>query len=290
MDHASAAQAAVLDTNELLENILLQVPLRELLCCMRVWRKWYRVCRQDPTKVSKALFFKPFKLTVTAKTEFDCDASRNWGSSWQPPHAEHIAKQLIINPFIDNDDMPHMHSDPGGMRWTTGEGMVWRILHEDLVVPGPESDTNNMRILHRADVSWKSMLFLQHGIRNFQFRCSKEGYILVHNPLGINIGDVVNALRDHMTTCYGCYLEHEVEVESESESESEDEDEDEAEDDDDEHRDDMIDYEAPKPKCEWRVQSDVTCTRFYYGMKEGKTAGEMYRYLKMHFKQWTNTS
>lgn len=134
------------------------------------------------------------------------------------------------------------------------------------------------------------MLFLQHGIRNFQFWCTKEGYILVHNPLRITVGDVINALRDHMTMCYGCYPRDEVDDESESGNEDEDKDRDEYEDENDDNEHNMIDYEAAKPKSEWRGQTYVTCTRFYYGMKEGRTAGEMYRYLEMHFKEWANTS
>lgn len=55
--------AKVLDTYELLEDILLHLPLRQLLLAQRVNKQFHAVI-QDSLKINQVLFFKPATTTT----------------------------------------------------------------------------------------------------------------------------------------------------------------------------------------------------------------------------------
>jgi hypothetical protein len=100
-----AASSSVLNTYELLENILLHLPLRQLLLAQRVNKKFHAVI-EDSLKINQALFFKP-SSNHHADWEDDIELERETGplspSTIQQSHWKQIGGHqvpvILLNPF-----------------------------------------------------------------------------------------------------------------------------------------------------------------------------------------------
>jgi hypothetical protein len=91
-----AASAKVFDTYELLEDILLRLPLRQLLIVQRV-SKIFRQLVQNSLRIQKALFLTP----VTSKTgEIDEGERENFIGVWAQPEDD-SEPFILLNPFIE---------------------------------------------------------------------------------------------------------------------------------------------------------------------------------------------
>ena len=91
-----AASAKVFDTYELLEDILLHVPLRQLLLVQRV-SKTFRQLAQNSLKIQKALFLTP----ATKKTaEIDEGERENFIGVWAQPEDDSVPV-ILLNPFLE---------------------------------------------------------------------------------------------------------------------------------------------------------------------------------------------
>lgn len=211
MDSGGRACAEVFGVNEILENILLCRPVHELLVLQRVCKRWYLCCWRS-SKIRKILFFEPFDSSVTANIDWMDEYDREDGEyAWQTPDAE--ISQLIVNPFMSE----YMHAEPVNPNFKTEHGILLRFYVEPLInavdpIEPLEPAPPKLEIFHRADSSWRSMQFTQHAIRDFYFWCSKsQVWCRVQNQRGIRMGQIVKAMKEHLSTCINCPIYYEEE-------------------------------------------------------------------------------
>ena len=97
-NNCDMAAARVFDTPELLERILLHLPLRDLLLAQRVRGSW-RSLIDSSKKAQKALFLEPYSSLVVE----DCN------QLWYIKNDEtsSLAFSPLLNPFL------HPYTDPG---------------------------------------------------------------------------------------------------------------------------------------------------------------------------------
>lgn len=92
--------AKVLETHELLEDILLRLPLRQLLLAQRVNKQFHAVI-QDSLKINQALFLKP-ATTTTVEWWPTADVGRKLERSSEciwTSRGEKSEQVVVINPF-----------------------------------------------------------------------------------------------------------------------------------------------------------------------------------------------
>jgi hypothetical protein len=99
-----AAASRVANTYELLENILLYLPLRQLLFAQKVNKKFHAVI-QDSLKINQALFWKPSSTEYVewqqgppGRTIQDYPEGALGGGCWQQSNSEEHPL-ILRNPF-----------------------------------------------------------------------------------------------------------------------------------------------------------------------------------------------
>ena len=99
-----AARTKVLNTNELLEHILLHLPLRQLLFAQRV-NKRFRATIRDTPRIKQALFIDP---SSTERVQWTHGKGRRHPSRWlevENGNEEHISREdstvVLVNPFTE---------------------------------------------------------------------------------------------------------------------------------------------------------------------------------------------
>lgn len=98
--------AQVLDTYELIEDILLRLPLRQLLLAQRVNKKFHGVIN-DSRKVKRALFFES-SSDIRAKFRFEnTDRRPRYNHDFRWTHEGEDTKAVILlrNPFNEMYDL-----------------------------------------------------------------------------------------------------------------------------------------------------------------------------------------
>ena len=195
------AANTVWNVEELLENILLHLPLRDLLTSRCVCRTW----RKGTPRIRQSLFLQPRPGRCTYH---DIDDKPGWkdldGNSVTSIYNPFISDKFIFIPDgAESNEM--LASLPYG-----GE-----IIHYGLVAPEPTIDENQLTYQEAAflgmGASWRNMLVMQPPATQIEFGCENhfydvtgQSYIAVTNPDGVACGEVIDAYRDHWMQCPTC--------------------------------------------------------------------------------------
>lgn len=128
--YSRSKQSMALQTPELLEQILLHLPMLELLHCQRVCRHWKDVIDSSPV-LQQALYFRPAPIPES----YDIDLG---------PRGVNVFNPLLEEVFIE---------------WFTASGCRTGSFRESVAYIPMQRD--NPEIFCRPEASWRRMLFQQ---------------------------------------------------------------------------------------------------------------------------------
>lgn len=196
----------VFGTAELLENILLFLPLRQLLCVQRVNRSW-QACIKGSVNARRALFLQAshgdtvYWQQVEEGADPHDGGSGKWVFSNSPdqqifPSLNPIAREL----FLENYDnhRPFLHHG-----FTSPEyGPKYNKREDNTVLSGPRN-TRHYQALHYDDASWRNMLIMQPPCGKLVMSCSKSKYS-IESQHGLTFGDILSQLMLHYVDHSDC--------------------------------------------------------------------------------------
>lgn len=215
-----SACAKVLGTTELHEQILLNLPLRDLLLAKRVSRAWRNTMAGSP-QIQEALFFRPNASSVVAIQPSSEDSTETYQDvemfkdNWiliSPSNndAKDRSCQPIVNPFFPFDGDYNPNTDPARIYFPG------RLLTNEPEIEG----------FHHRNASWKRMQFLQPPAAHVSLLClgghveaqeqeehADEGEevellkcdaVEVVDTNGVTIGAMFTAMIQHMQGCELC--------------------------------------------------------------------------------------
>ena len=206
-----AARSRVFGIPELLEMILLHLPLLDLLRANEVCVSWKDQYNKS-VKIQQALFLEPYS-DLLLKVEHKSKRPRNarnaevdWG--WQTDAGDQLALPPLLHPFLNI--------------WTSKHGGKAALLHSPLVAPVDpywmdmrERAGDEIVALHRRSASLHKMLPMQPPPRFITKRCLEwslgadeaEDVVVRGKKGGLpRIGDIVQAFGSHWIFCPNCPL------------------------------------------------------------------------------------
>lgn len=213
---ADSATTRALETPELLENVLLYLPLNEILFAQRVCRFW-KASIETSANAQRVLYYRPlsdghvsWRFVKGWRMHLDDDRPMRNGR-WHmkgrneqvQPALNPLMRRFFITEWIDFYGVfltgfvvpifnPEAYQDE---YMEIGEDIGPRSMHE-------------LHTLHRAQSSWKNMLLMQPPCHQINFACDVDKELLkIRNKTGVTLGDVVKALRDHWNNCPSCPLD-----------------------------------------------------------------------------------
>lgn len=184
MAAAHTACHAVLNTTELLESMLFQLPIQQILRVQRVSKQWQNTIAGSPN-LQVALFLKPFGCGAqTGGKKVDMEVGRDHRSTTTAP--------ALINP------LPNFVSSE--VRGWSNSTEVYLDIHD--------SNFSNL-IRKHSKGSWKSMQLAQPAIYHLNVTCNACKYysygcqhtFAFTNPTGITILNILMAARRHAEIC-----------------------------------------------------------------------------------------
>ncbi|KAK4621126.1 uncharacterized protein CLAFUR5_10484 [Fulvia fulva] len=202
MANAASNKAAenVWQVAELLEEILLRLPLHDLLVSQRVCRTWHT----GTSSILEALFLQPRPGRCTYRSTGRNPGWKNLdGDAVSPVYNPFISKDFVFIPDLDADEM--LAALPYG-----GE-----IIHYGLVAPDPFIK-KHQQLYQQVNflgmgASWRNMLVMQPPATQIEFDCDNHWYEVtgnisttISNPNGVTWGDLVDAYRAHWMQCLNC--------------------------------------------------------------------------------------
>ncbi|PPJ58239.1 hypothetical protein CBER1_08269 [Cercospora berteroae] len=130
-EYGGAAGARLAAIPELMEMILLELPLRDVLAAQRV-NKDFRGTIRDSHKLQKALFFAPIDKTVGDWLKRE---QQNPVTSWvrQAPEPDETPRTTTLNPFVYRVD-PSWLEFIGRRPTVNGTVDYYRIIRDDLTL------------------------------------------------------------------------------------------------------------------------------------------------------------
>lgn len=188
---STMAAAQVFGTYEVLESILLHLPLFDLLLVERVSSQFQAVIKRSK-KIGQALYREAAIERTTMV--FDCfDKKRGWFTEGR------VLQHPIINPFIaqsvyDDDDGLNGILHDGFVDMRSNKGKHERVEQQVAALP------------HRG-ASWKPMLMMQPPPRRVAFRCWEEvdeEVFDVERENGVTLNRMRRCLVDHWQECPNC--------------------------------------------------------------------------------------
>lgn len=189
-----------MDVPELVENMLLQLPLRKILLVQQVCKTWKDVIETSP-QIQKALFFRPsadiqLRLVETrgvyplpCRKHMDCPSYTGDGhkptddesgfTRWAQSLSDESLYRILVNPFLRS-----CASEPGGHRY---------IRRED--------HRFDRDVYERPEASWRKMLLTQPPLAEAIVRSCGDETMHWHilqakkNPKGLTLGDARSHAR-----------------------------------------------------------------------------------------------
>lgn len=162
-----SAVTKVFESYELLEDILLRLPIQDLTQAQRV-NKYFKSLITNSKPIRRALFFEPSKSGAVEWYPIE--------KQWKTRGGSKTSKVLHLNPFANRYFVSKAEEVQGL------DGLFLQFFpHRSRVRP-----------------SWRSMLLTQPPIRVLTIKqCSVKapGYIWIENEKGVTIGDFVDAVR-----------------------------------------------------------------------------------------------
>ncbi|TKA70606.1 hypothetical protein B0A55_06712 [Friedmanniomyces simplex] len=180
-----AACTATTDTVELLETIILHLPLRDILVLQRVSKQWQAVI-QGSRKVKRALFLEPsgdVKLKTYKTPEWRTTQGRIWRG------------KMLLNPLI--------------RCFSTRDEAKISIGQHDYALP---RGTSHPFSLSTASVaSYQGMALFHPPVQRILPECGIYGMasydmIINKNELGVTIGDLAEGVGDGQVDCTDCMM------------------------------------------------------------------------------------
>ncbi|KAF7187886.1 hypothetical protein HII31_10786 [Pseudocercospora fuligena] len=174
---------AVLNTTELLESILFQLPIQQVLCVQRASKQWQNTIARSPN-LQVALFLKPFGGSAQSggKSVDTADAK---------DHSSITTTPALINPLP---------------RFATSE-LSWNGLTEVYLNIHDRSFSNLIR--KHCKGSWQSMLLFQPAVYHVTVTCDPcyclswqcQHTFTISNSKGVTILNILMAARRHAELC-----------------------------------------------------------------------------------------
>ncbi|USW56029.1 Putative F-box domain-containing protein [Septoria linicola] len=213
----SAACTKTFNTAELLESILLFLPLRDLLKAQQVCKSWSMSIRAS-IKAQRALFSEPQSDETSLFFKWDA-MSDNPRPAWPYFHkgdwisaidAEPL--QPTLNPLLTRNFFfkPRAGIYPATFITLHHNGIIsphWSEQTGEGVI-GPSSK-HHLCAIHRPEASWREMFVMQPPCEELNFVCHMKDSairypperVVVQRAEGVRMGDVVEQLREHWFEC-----------------------------------------------------------------------------------------
>lgn len=191
------ASTAAFGTYELLEQVLLHLPVKDLLLSQRVAKGW-RDLVQRSGRIRRALFLDDSFSTGTVLDE----KTMLWHMTSRTAGDYEHALFPLINPILNT----FFTKIQEGLRDK-------ELLHDGLVAPRNASDPNarlNHHELarHTRMASWKRLHMFQPHLCKLRIYCAEGGAHYESCQLGSNLrsAEVIEGLRRHWYECPNCPL------------------------------------------------------------------------------------
>lgn len=150
-----APKSCIFGTPELLEMLLLNLPIKDLLVnAQRVCKKWNSTIRDSP-KLQQALFFSPLPGKSVRFLKHTASGIRFWAEHETNPNIYTV----LQNPFQD-----HL-------------ALVWK--------PSLNTTEKKVRTINDANASWRRMLVCQPPIEAISYHS-----LDIHNETGLRFSDI----------------------------------------------------------------------------------------------------
>ena len=199
-----AVCSQVLAIPEMLEMIMLSLPLKHLLRSGRVSLFWHRLWASS-LNIQRALFLKPSQdhpvqliNTMENPGEDECE--------WETASGGRLQKRPIINPF--HNRIFYGHFDPWYLDAVSYRILVHPFIRCDDTVLGSDPAAGWLQTFNRTDASWRNQFFTQPPMTRFDAWCEgfdgPRRYFNVQNPDGLKMSYIQNGLRGHLDSCTSC--------------------------------------------------------------------------------------
>ncbi|KAK4542575.1 hypothetical protein LTR36_006623 [Oleoguttula mirabilis] len=192
----------VLGTYELLEDILLHLPLKDMLLAQKVSKSWLATISRS-LEIQQALCMKPIESrSISAQhlqrlqrgtSHYDALQQRVFDGLVRPAH-----RVAVLNPLAEN------------IVWDKGDERFQSIIHNGIVDPSTRLHHGSPSGVGSDEASWRHMQVFQPKVRRVDFSCgcgkgpnykvAETGYLdsyCVINEGGVTFGDVVAVLQAH---------------------------------------------------------------------------------------------
>lgn len=191
---------------ELVENMLLYLPLRDLLLAQNVCKHW-KLATDGSIKAQRALFLKPYSSTrVHACAGVKCRNDEHIASRvWNATDNSRVEYSPMLNPFLN--------------RYVSDEGDRISLLHNDFIsgVEHPSDEPCELAgsatvALKRPASSLLRMLPMQPSATSFSFPCMefdgsgcKDCEVSSDTEENmVRVGDLMLSLNIHNAFCPNC--------------------------------------------------------------------------------------
>lgn len=173
------ASAKTFDTYELLESILLHLPLSDLLLSQAVCQRW-RDLHADSCRIQTALFKKPIdKDPIHVYRDSDRDDDNN----------EDVDYDLFL--ALTDIEWPHTQSRP--QRKPTFNPFLPKLVDGNMFAnPSLDRAKDKTRSFTNPQSSWRGMQMAQPAIAEVWVGCSTK----FGDPRGITVGELTDFLSD----------------------------------------------------------------------------------------------
>ncbi|KAK4493751.1 hypothetical protein PRZ48_014936 [Zasmidium cellare] len=220
-DNPTPAADAVFQTAELVENILLSLPLKELLPAQKVC-KFFKACIEGSINAQIVLFCRSarpglLRLRNTGARSEDQDVLDDYGIGHDTSYYTKNGRRVtpVINPFMRRFVV---------VQWmnTTPVLILQRVSpdwDESEYLSGPDegwdeapvarsfglNHQEQLSTLRSKGASWRRMLFLQPACEVLKVKCNKTNQVFtITNSDGITAQDFLDGVRRHWFDCPTC--------------------------------------------------------------------------------------
>ena len=215
-----AACDSVIATSELLEKIILHLPLQDILLNQRVSSLWRAIIQESP-QIQRVLFMKPSSAERLDNEHQTAGGDAELTEKWWTTLGREFDVEFgpVLNPF--------MQKYAFRKDYTEVECIGVSIVHKGFINPTAEDTRNSVLHVeqcHSRNASWRKMLFSQPPMSCLRILCNvnhlldndhrhedldslqdrDENCFRILNGNGLSMGDVVKGIREHWFICPHC--------------------------------------------------------------------------------------
>ncbi|KAF2167115.1 hypothetical protein M409DRAFT_54318 [Zasmidium cellare ATCC 36951] len=213
------AAHAVFQTAELLEKILLSLPLTDLLLAQKIC-KFFKASIEGSSKAQTALFYRAagsdlLRFEKTGLYSID-EAEGFWShvksSRKSKPVINPLMRRFIITQWMKMNSIVHIGFVSPVFDRSAYINPYLAVDEEVQDEDGGDADSDigprnidELEALHRKGASWRQMLFMQPACEMLNARCDiTRKSFTISNPNGVTLQNLVDGLRSHWFECPTC--------------------------------------------------------------------------------------